>query len=125
MTLSLRSAELADAERKGLKAQLIGQQQIVEDVKSQVRLIVHHTAAGTRTFAERRFETHQESIEDRLLKRLASEFPNWTKSLSFLLGSFDRWLVESLTEALAEASASERSRLVEPVQRASKQIVEG
>ncbi len=123
VTLSQKAAELADAERSALKTQLVGQQQIIDDVKSQLRLIIHHEAAGTRAFAERRFETHQKSIEDRLLKGLANEFPRWTKSLSSLLDSFDRWLVESLRKALAEASENERSRLVEPLERTSNQVV--
>ncbi len=123
VTLSQKAAEFADAERSALKTQLVGQQQIIDDVKSQLRLIIHHEAAGTRAFAERRFETHQKSIEDRLLKGLANEFPRWTKSLSSLLDSFDRWLVESLRKALAEASENERSRLVEPLERTSNQVV--
>jgi GTP-binding protein EngB required for normal cell division len=123
VTLSLKSFELADRERSALKTQLIGQRQIIDDVKSQLRLIVHHAAAATRTFVERRFETHQKSLEDRLLTGLANEFPRWTKSLSSLLDSFDQWLVESLTEGLAEASENERSRLVEPLERISNQVV--
>lgn len=123
VTLSLKSAELANTERKALKEQLIGQQQIIADVKSQLRLIAHHAAAGTRTFAESLFQTHQKSIEDRLQNDLATEFPKWTKSLSFLLDSVDRWLGSSLAEYLADASASERSRLAEPLERTSKQVV--
>jgi GTP-binding protein EngB required for normal cell division len=123
ITLSLKSAELADSERNALKEQLVGQQQIIGDVKSQLRLIVRHAAAGTRAFAERRFETHQKPIEDRLLNGLAEEFPNWTRSLSFLLDSFEGWLLTSLTKSLAEASASERPRLVEPLERTSKEVV--
>jgi len=121
--LSQKSAELADAERKALKEQLIGQQQIIADVKSQLRLIAHHAAAGTRSFAEGRFQTHQKSIEDRLLNDLVIEFPKWTKSLSFLLDSFDLWLGSSLTKFLAEASAHERLSLIELLARTSKQVV--
>jgi len=123
VTLSLKSAELADAERNALKQQLLGHQQIIDDVKSQLRLIVHHAAASTRTFAERRFEPHQKPIEEHLLDGLAEEFPKWTRSLSFLLESFDRWLTASLTKKLGEASASERSRLTEPLGHTSKQVV--
>ena len=123
ITLSLKSAELVDTEREELKEQLIGQQDVIADVKSQLRLIAHHTAAGTRTFAESRFESYQKPIEDRVLHDLRVEFPQWTKSLSFLLDSFDHWLGSSLAESLAAASAKERSRLCEPLQRTSKQVL--
>lgn len=105
VTLNLKSAELADMQRKALKEQLTGQQQVIADVKSQLRLIVHHAAASTRTFAETRFQSHQQTIEDRLLNNLAAEFAHWTRSLAFLLESFDRWLGSALTEDLATASA--------------------
>lgn len=123
VTLSLKSTELADTERRALKEQLIGQQKVIADVKSQLRLIAHHAAAGTRTFAEGRFQSYQKTIEGRLLNDLAVEFPKWTKSLASLLDCFDRWLGSSLTENLAAMSASERSQLSEPLERTSKQVV--
>jgi len=121
--VGLKSAELADTEKNALKEQLIGQQKVIADVKSQLRLIAHHAAAGTRTFAENRFQTYQKTIEDRLLNDLAVEFPKWTTSLASLLESFDRWLGSSLAESLAAVSATERSRLSEPLERTSKQVV--
>ena len=122
ITLSLKSAELLGTQREALKEQLIGQQQVISDVKSQLRLIAHHAAAGTRTFAEGRFESHQKGIEDRLLNELATEFPKWTKSLGFLLDSYDRWLNSAMAEHLAKISVAERSRLSEPLQRVASQI---
>ncbi len=123
VTLSLKSAELADTERRALKEQLIGQQKVIADVKSQLRLIVHHAAAGTRTYAEGRFQSYQKTIEGRLRNDLAVEFPTWTRSLATLLDSFDRWLSSSLTENLTAISASERSHLSDPLERTSKQVV--
>ncbi len=123
VTLSLKSAELADTEKRALKEQLIGQQSVIADVKSQLRLIAHHAAAGTRTFAEGRFQSYQKRIEGRLLKDLAVEFPKWTKNLASLLDSFDRWLGSWLTESLAAMSSIERSQLSAPLERTSKQVV--
>jgi hypothetical protein len=120
--LSLKSAELLRSEREALKEQLIGQKQVISDVKSQLRLITRHAAAGTRNFAEGRFQRHQKDIDGRLLNDLANEFPKWTKSLAFLLDSFDGWLSSTLTENLAKVSVAERSRLSEPLQQTAKQI---
>jgi GTP-binding protein EngB required for normal cell division len=123
LTLALKSAELASTQRAELKEQLVGERQAISDIKSQLRLIAHHAAAGTRTLAETRFLTHQKPIEDRLWSSLAAEFPKWTESLSVMLDSFDRWLGAALSENLAAASASERSRLLEPLERTSRQLV--
>ena len=123
ITLSLKSAELLDSEREALKEQLVGRQQVISDVKLQLRLIVRHAAAGTRTVAEGRFQTYQEEIEDRLLSDLATEFPQWTRSLAFLMDSFDQWLSSLLTGHLSRISAAEQSRLTEPLQRVAGQIL--
>jgi GTP-binding protein EngB required for normal cell division len=123
VTLSLKSGELADAQRKALKEQLVGRQKVIADVKSQLRLIAHHAAAGTRTFVESRLQSHQRDIEKNLLTDLAIEFPKWTKSLAVLIDSFDRWLRFSLGQNLAAASANERTGLMEPLRRTSGQVV--
>ncbi|HTS47784.1 MAG TPA: hypothetical protein VMH05_07565 [Bryobacteraceae bacterium] len=123
VTLSIKLAELAATERRALKEQLIGQQKVIADVKSQLRLIAHHAAAGTRTYAEGRFQSYQKTIEGRLPNALAVEFPKWTKSLASLLDSFDEWLARSLTENLAAMSANERAQLSEPLERTAKQVV--
>jgi GTP-binding protein EngB required for normal cell division len=121
--LSLRSAELTGVERNTLKETLIGQQELIADVKSQLRLIAHHAVAGTRTFVESRFQSYQKPIEDRLLRNLATEFAGWTKSLATLLDSFEKWLGAAMKVQLASASAKERPRLAEPLQKTSKQVV--
>jgi hypothetical protein len=123
VTLSLKSAELLDTEREALKNQLLGQQQVITDVKLQLRLIARHATAGTRTFAESRFQSYQKGVEDHLLTDLATEFPKWTTSLAFLLDSFDRWLTSAMTERLGKISATERFRLTEPLQGVSNQIL--
>jgi GTP-binding protein EngB required for normal cell division len=123
LTLSLKSAELADAERNALKEQLVGQRQVVSDVKSQLRLIVNHAAAATRSRLELRFQSHRKPMEIRLLNDLSAEFPAWAKSLAFLLDSFDQWLVRALTGSLAAASLEERSHVLEPLERTSQQVL--
>jgi len=122
LTLGLKSAELLATEREALKEQLIGQEQAISDVKKQLRLIARDAAGRTRTIAERLLQTYQKPLEDRLLNGLAVEYPKWTKSLSALIDSFDRWLGSALRENLTAASAAERSRLSEPLQRTAKQV---
>ena len=44
LTLSLKSAEMVQSERQALKQQVIGEKEIVDDVKSAIRLVVQHAA---------------------------------------------------------------------------------
>lgn len=120
--LSLKSVELADAEREAVKEQLLGQRQNLGDVKAQLRLVVRDLAARARPLAERLFNAYQQPLENQLLLDLAGEFPKWTASLARLLESFDGWLSARLAGELAAASANERQRLMEPLELASRQI---
>jgi GTP-binding protein EngB required for normal cell division len=123
ITLSLKSAELLSSEREALKERLIGQEQVIYDVKKQLRLIARDATGSTRAFADRLLQAHQKPLEDRLLSGLAAEYPKWTKSLAVLLDSFDQWLGAELRENLAMVSAAERSRLAEPLQQTARQVL--
>jgi len=122
VTVSLKAAESAETDRNGLKAQVIGQQQVIDDVKSQIRLLVRHAAGGTRAFLEELFSKYEKPIDARLLDGLEREFPGWARSLAAMMNGFDEWLGSSLTENLANGSEAERNRLSEPLQRTSKQV---
>ena len=122
VTLNLKSAESLDSERGALKQQVLGEKQVIADIKSELRLIVGHAAGGTRTAIATRLEPHQQEIEGRLLADLHSQFPSWTKSLAVLLGSFQEWLDGSLSRELSQISLAERSQLIEPLQKTSKQV---
>ena len=123
ITLNLKSAELLDSERGVLKQQVLGEKQVMADIKSELRLIWEHAAGATRTAIASRLETHQQEIEGRLLADLQSQFPFWTKSLAVLLGSFQEWLDGSLSREMCQISLAERSNLIEPLHRTSKQVL--
>ncbi len=122
VTLNLKSAEALDSERGSLKQQVLGEKQVIADIKSELRLIVGHATGGTRTAIATRLETHQQEIEGRLLADLYSQFRAWTKSLAVLLSSFQAWLDGSLSRELSQISLAERPKLIEPLHRTSKQI---
>ena len=52
LALSLKSAEMVQSERQALRQQVIGEKEIVDEVKSAIRLVVQHAAAGTRSMVE-------------------------------------------------------------------------
>src|ERR1035441_1729972 len=73
LALSLKSAEMVQSERQALKQQVIGEKEIVDEVKSSVRLVVQYAAAGTRSRVSNRLETHQNDLERALLAAFESE----------------------------------------------------
>jgi GTPase Era involved in 16S rRNA processing len=121
--LNLKSAQLLDAERDSLKRQVIGEKEVMADVKSELRLIVRHAVGGTRANAAAVLEPHQRELERQLLANFASEFPLWTKSLAVLLGSFQDWLERSLSGELTRVSLAESSRLCEPLEKTRTQVL--
>ncbi|HEY6345770.1 MAG TPA: dynamin family protein [Bryobacteraceae bacterium] len=123
LTLNLKAAELAAAKRLAMVRQVAGEKESIADVKNELRLIVRHAMAGTRAVVAAVLEKHQNEIEDKLISEFAAEFPSWTRSLGFLLTSFDAWLSRRLSVELARVSRDERSRLVQNLDQTGRQML--
>jgi GTP-binding protein EngB required for normal cell division len=121
LALSLKSAEMVQAERHALKRHVIGEEEIAGEVKSAIRLAVQHAAAGMRSTIGNRLETCQNDLERRLLEGLESEFPKWTRSLGAMLSSFEDWLAGALRDKLAVVSNRERTSFLTSLHKIEKQ----
>ena len=121
LTLSLKSAQRVQSEREELKQQVIGEKEILDEVKAQIRLVVQNAAAATRPTLSRQLEAHQNELERALLDEFANNFPTWTSSLGKMLGSFEAWLAESLRDQLNVISIRERCSFLEPLHKVRKQ----
>ena len=121
LTLSLKSAERVQSERQDLREQIVGEKEVVDEVKSQVRLVVQNAVAGTRSMVSNRLETHQKELAQALLQEFETEFPSWTKSLSKMLSSFEDWLAKGLRDHLTVLSIKERSGFLGPLHKVQKQ----
>jgi hypothetical protein len=122
LTLALKSAETIGAERDTLKLQVIGEKEALDEVKSELRLVVNHAAGQTRSVVAQRLDSHRRELEARLTAELLKQFPAWTRSLGFALESFEHWLTESLTKELIEISLNERADLLAPLDKLRQQI---
>ena len=122
LSLSLKSADMVQSERQALKQQVIGEKEIVDEVKSAVRLVVQHAAAGTRSIVSNRLEAHQNDLERALLEAFENEFPKWTKSLATMLSSFEDWLAGALREELTVLSIGERNSFLAPLHKVRRQV---
>jgi len=122
LTLALSAAVKIESERAALKTFVAEQRQALDEIKSELRLIVHHAAGRARGEIGKRLEAHRGEIENRLLHELILTFSNWTKSLAFALDSFQNWLTEALTNELALVSDSEREHLITPLANLQRQV---
>jgi GTP-binding protein EngB required for normal cell division len=121
LTLSLKSAEMIQSDRQALQQQVIGEKEIVDEVKSAVRLVVQHAAAGTRSMVSVHLEKHQNELERALLGTFESEFPKWNRSLATMLSSFEDWLGNALRDELTALSIRERTSFLAPLHKVRKQ----
>ena len=121
LALSLRAAEAVQSERQSLKQQVIGEREIIDEVKSEIGLVVRHAASGTRSMVSSRLETYQNDLEGSLLEAFDSEFPKWATSLGTMLSSFEDWLERALREELTMLSIRERGSFVAPLHKVRKQ----
>jgi GTP-binding protein EngB required for normal cell division len=122
LTLSLRSAEAVQSERETLQRQMIGEREVIEEVKSEIRLVVQHAASGSRSMVSNRLETHQNDLTHSLERDFENEFPRWTKNLGTMLSSFEDWLARALRDHLTELSIRERQVFVSPLHKVRKQV---
>ncbi|HZT32536.1 MAG TPA: dynamin family protein [Bryobacteraceae bacterium] len=122
LALSLRSAEAVQSERQSLKHQVIGEREIIAEVKAEIRLVVQHAAAGTRSAVGNRLETYQGDLERSLLQAFDVEFPKWTRSLGTMLSAFEIWLERALRDELTVLSVRERSSFISPLHKVQKQV---
>jgi GTP-binding protein EngB required for normal cell division len=121
LALSLKSAELVQSERQALQQQVLGEKEIVDEVKSAVRLAVQYAAARTRPMVAQRLDAHQNDLERMLLAAFEGEFPKWTRSLATMLSSFEEWLAGALRDELTVLSVGERSAFLAPLHKVRKQ----
>lgn len=70
----------------------------------------------------KRLDTHRFELERRLLSELDSDFPQWTSSFAFALGSYQRWLDQRLCEELVAVSATDRKELLAPLDKLKTQV---
>jgi GTP-binding protein EngB required for normal cell division len=122
LMLALKSAETIGTERDALKQQVIGEKEALDEVKSELRLVMNHAAGGTRAAVAKRLDSYHRELEAKLSAELLKQFPAWSRSLGLALESFEHWLNESLTKELIEISIKERGELLAPLDKLKQQI---
>ena len=122
LNLALKSAETADSGREELQRKILGQQDFLDDARLALRLIARHAAGSIRTSFEELLRPDELPVRQRLLGGLASELPQWARSLGVATERYDDWLRAGLTQQMGELSKRHRGEFVEPARRAGRQL---
>lgn len=121
LMLALKSAETIDTEREALKQQVL-EKEVVDDLKSELQLIVQHAKGVTRANIAKRLDKHRFELERRLVSELDARFPQWSSSFAFALNSYQTWLDQRLTEELVAISATDRIDWLLPLDKLKAQV---
>lgn len=120
LKLALSSAETVESKRDALRSQVI-EGETVEEVRTELRLIIRHASARTRTHIASVLKAHRPRLEKQLIEGLAKEFPSWATSLGRALESFERWLRERVAPQMLSVSGVERAKFLEPLEKVRRQ----
>jgi hypothetical protein len=113
--LTLKSAEMLDAERVLLHNVLSVEQQSLADTRLEVQLIARHAAACTRSTIERALAPCENPIRQKLLAAFQEQVNQFPRSFAKLLDAFSDWLHPALSSELLAISGAKRSEFIQPL----------
>lgn len=122
LTVALQAAERADGEREELRRQVLGQKELLHDVKLGQELAVKHAMGAVRAVLEAAARVEEPEVARRLLEELDSDYGGWRRSLAAAMDEFERWLERALEREMSAISKERRGEFAEPVKRVSRQL---
>jgi GTP-binding protein EngB required for normal cell division len=113
--LTLKSAEMLDSERVGLRKLLSAEWQSLADTRLEVQLIARHAAAGARSTIEKALAPCESSIREKLVAAFEEQANQLPHSFARLLDAFSDWLHAALSSELLSISGGKRSEFIQPL----------
>jgi GTP-binding protein EngB required for normal cell division len=110
LTVGLRAAERADADRERLRAAVLDESVHSEVIHDELRLAEQRVCAGTRPAFEKWFLASREAVERRVAAALAAELRTWKGHLARQARRYEAWMAERLNAELAPLSAEAAPR---------------
>ena len=123
LQLTLRSAEMMDAERQQLRARAGGEKEGLSDTKLELQLIARHSIGAARSHIEKTLAPHEKHIQLSLTRELEREYPTWKMSFARLLEQFESWLRKEVTSRLKDLSASHKVEFLKPLRDVQRQYL--
>ena len=121
--LTLRSAEMIDAERQQLRNRALGEKEALSDTKLELQLVARHNIGAARNHIEKTLAPYEKLIQSDLASALSREYLGWRMSFARLLEHFEAWLCSDLTSRLTGVSASHKAEFLKPLRDVQRQNV--
>lgn len=106
LTVGLRAAELADADRNRLSAAILNEEVTLGVTKDELRLAAQHVSSNSRPAFERLFFADRSAIEARLASSLAADALTWRGNLAMQAAQYKDWSQQRLLAELSPLSES-------------------
>jgi GTP-binding protein EngB required for normal cell division len=124
LQLTLRSAEMLDAEKQQLRARVLGEKNGFSDTKLELQLIARHNIGAARQHIEDTLLPFEKPLQQEIRAALETEYPQWRFSFSRLLERFDSWLRNAITTRLRGlSSSSQKAECLKPLRDVQRQYV--
>lgn len=123
LQLTLRSAEMIDAEKQQLRERAFGEKDGVADTKLELQLIARHNIGHARNHIEKTLAPFENSIQCELKEALETESRDWKLSFARMLEEFDRWLRSAMTSRLNALSSSHKPEFLKPMRDVQRQYL--
>lgn len=125
--VALRAAETLEQHRRELHNLVSLQRTLLEDLRTQLRIVAQHTIRGMRTHIESALSPREREISRKLLAELDLAFPAWSSNIASASKGFETWIADAVSEemraistayrqtflALAEAYSAQCTRLLQ------------
>jgi GTP-binding protein EngB required for normal cell division len=104
LTVGLRSAERADADRQSLRAAVFTEAVNVAVIRDELRLAEERVCAGTRPTFTDFFLAQRAAVQQRVTDALTADLRGWKGNLAAQARQYEGWMAERLTAELTPLS---------------------
>lgn len=115
LRLTLKSAEMIEAEKSQLRHRAVYERSALADTKLQVSLIARNAMAGCRRVIETALSKEEVVVRNEVRQALAEAAPSFPADLARLIEAFEQWLKRVLSARLEILSQANRSEFLRPL----------
>lgn len=104
LSLALAAAERADADRDGLKAQIVNEKTSLDSIRMELQALATECASRTRPWIMKHMEELKPGVQKRLGEELREKLSGLKANLWQLSRAYEQWLREALRRETTEIS---------------------
>ncbi len=122
LSLALAAAERADADRAGLKAQILNEKTSLDSIRMELQALATECASRTRPWIMKRMDELKPDVRKRLSRELQEKLSGMKANLWELSRAYEQWLREAMRRETTEISLREGEVFAVPLQGARETL---